>query len=113
MVEVIENLVNNAVKYSPNGGAITVEIGREKDAAVIRVRDEGLGVPEPERGQIFERFFRTSVAKPYGGVGLGLYISREIMTRLGGEIALESSGPGGSVFKVSLPLQPVPAASAK
>jgi signal transduction histidine kinase len=113
VVEVIENLVNNAVKYSPNGGAITVEIGREKENAVIRVRDEGLGVPDAERGQIFERFFRTTVAKPYGGVGLGLYISREIMTRLGGEIALESSSPEGSVFKLTLPLQRVPAAPAK
>jgi signal transduction histidine kinase len=113
IVEVIENLLSNAVKYSPKGGAVSVEIGREKDQAVIRVRDEGLGVPEAERGQIFERFFRTSVAKPYGGVGLGLYISREIVTRMGGDIALESSGAKGSVFRVSLPLQRVPATSAK
>ena len=66
VVEVLENLLSNAVKYSPEGGAVTVEIGREKDEAVVRIRDEGLGVPEAERGQIFERFFRTSVAKPYG-----------------------------------------------
>jgi signal transduction histidine kinase len=113
VVEVLENLVSNAVKYSPNGGAVTVEIGREKDEAVIRIRDEGLGVPEAERGQIFERFFRTSVAKAYGGVGLGLYISREIVTRMGGDIQLESSGDQGSVFRVTLPLQRVPATSAK
>ena len=109
VVEVIENLVNNAVKYSPERGTVTVEISTENDDAVVRVRDQGLGVPEAERGQIFERFFRTSVAKPYGGVGLGLYISKEIMTRLGGTITLESSSPRGSTFRVSLPLAPVPA----
>jgi len=113
LVEVLENLLSNAVKYSPQGGAVTVEIGRERDNAVIRVRDEGLGVPEEERGQIFERFFRASVAKPYGGVGLGLYISKEIVNRMGGDIVLESSGGKGSVFRVSLPLQPVAVTSPK
>ena len=112
IVEVLENLLSNAVKYSPQGGAVTVEVGREKDRAVIRVRDEGLGVPEGERGQIFERFFRTSVAKPYGGVGLGLYISREILARMGGEIELEPSNGHGSVFRFSLPLERVTATSA-
>jgi signal transduction histidine kinase len=91
---------------------VTVEIRREKDSAVVRVRDQGLGVPEAERGQIFDRFFRTSVAKPYGGVGLGLYISREIITRLGGEIELEPGGGQGSVFRFSLPLKRVGATSA-
>ncbi len=112
IVEVLENLLSNAVKYSPEGGGVTVEIGREEDQAVVRIRDEGLGIPEAERGQIFERFFRTSVAKPYGGVGLGLYISREIVTRMGGDIRLEASGGDGSVFRVSLPLQRVPVTSA-
>jgi signal transduction histidine kinase len=112
IVEVLENLLSNAVKYSPQGGLVTVEVGRENDEAVVRIRDEGLGIPEAERGQIFERFFRTSVAKPYGGVGLGLYISREIVTRMGGDIQLESSGREGSVFRVTLPLQRVPATSA-
>lgn len=101
------------MKYSPEGGAVTVEIGRERDDAVIRIRDEGLGVPQAERGQIFERFFRTTVAKPYGGVGLGLYISKEMVTRMGGDIVLESSGADGSVFRVSLPLQRVPVTSSK
>jgi signal transduction histidine kinase len=111
LVEVLENLLGNAVKYSPEGGAVTVEIGRDKEQAVVRIRDEGLGIPEAERGQLFERFFRTSVAKPYGGVGLGLYISREIVTRMGGDIQLESSGDRGSVFRVTLPLQRVPVTS--
>ena len=106
-VEVIENLINNAVKYSPNGGTVTVETAREGESAVVRVRDEGLGVPADELGHIFERFYRTAVARPYGGVGLGLYISKEIMVRLGGDIALESTSERGSVFRVSLPLAPV------
>ena len=92
---------------------ITATAALGKDDAVVRVRDEGLGVPEAERGQIFERFFRTSVAKPYGGVGLGLYISREIVTRMGGDIRLESSGDKGSLFRLALPLQRVAATSAK
>jgi signal transduction histidine kinase len=112
LVEVLENLLSNAVKYSPEGGAVTIEVGREMGQAFIRVRDEGLGIPEAERDQIFERFFRTSVAKPYGGVGLGLYISREILTRMGGDIQLVSSGGKGSVFRVALPLQRVAATSA-
>jgi signal transduction histidine kinase len=113
IVEVLENLINNSVKYSPEGGAVTVEVGRDGSDAVIRVRDEGLGVPETERGQIFERFFRTSVAKPYGGVGLGLYISKEIVERHGGDIVLESSGGKGSVFRVRLPLQPAVVAGSR
>ena len=113
IVEVMENLLSNAVKYSPEGGAVTVEIGRENEQAVIRIRDEGLGVPEAERGQIFERFFRATIARPYGGVGLGLYISREIVTKMGGDVRLESSGGEGSVFRVTLPLQRVPATSGK
>ena len=109
LVEVIENLINNAVKYSPSGGTVTVEIAREGDKGVVRVRDEGLGVPEDERAHIFERFYRTAAAKPYGGVGLGLYISKEIMVRLGGDIVLESASERGSVFRLSLPLAPVSA----
>ncbi|TME26893.1 MAG: ATP-binding protein [Chloroflexi bacterium] len=109
LVEVIENLINNAVKYSPSGGTVTVEIAREGENGVVRVRDEGLGVPEDERAHIFERFYRTTAAKPYGGVGLGLYISKEIMVRLGGDIVLESASERGSVFRVSLPLAPVSA----
>jgi signal transduction histidine kinase len=111
MVEVLENLLSNAVKYSPDGGDISVEVGREKQTAVVRIRDNGLGVPEGERDRIFERFYRTSIAKPYGGVGLGLYISKEIVTRLGGDIELESTSERGSVFRVTLPLMRVPAAS--
>jgi len=104
VVEILENLISNAVKYSPRGGTVTVEIGRSGDHAIVRVRDEGIGIPEDERARIFDRFFRTTVAKPYGGVGLGLYISKEIAERLGGELTLESSGPSGSVFRLSLPL---------
>ena len=104
VVEILENLISNAVKYSPRGGTVTVEIGRSGDHAIVRVRDEGIGIPEDERARIFDRFFRTTVAKPYGGVGLGLYISKEIAQRLGGELTLESSGPSGSVFRLSLPL---------
>jgi signal transduction histidine kinase len=111
IVEVLENLISNSVKYSPRGGTVTVEIGAHDEQAFVRIRDEGIGIPESERTQIFDRFFRTSLAKPYGGVGLGLYISREIVTRLGGELVLESTGPSGSVFRFSLPLVRVPSSA--
>ena len=104
LVEVLENLVSNAVKYSPRGGTVTIEIGRDGDNAFVQVRDEGIGVPDDERSRIFDRFFRTTVARPYGGVGLGLYISKEIVERLGGELVLQSSGANGSVFRLTLPL---------
>ncbi|MEK6227497.1 MAG: ATP-binding protein [Chloroflexota bacterium] len=68
--------------------------------------------PGGERSDL-EQFFRTTVAKPYGEVRLGLYISREIVTKMGGDIVLESSAAGGSVFRMSLPLQRVPVTSAK
>ena len=102
LIETLENLLTNAVKYSPEGGAIDVEVGADRDRAQLRVRDRGFGVPVEERPYIFQRFFRTSRAKAFGGVGLGLYISREIVERHGGSLELESSSESGSTFLVTL-----------
>lgn len=107
--EVVENLLSNALKYSPNGGEVEVEVRAEGRSAVIRVRDKGIGVPEEDRERIFTRFFRTSRAKPYGGAGLGLYISREMVHGLGGDLVVESTSEGGSVFAIALPLVAEPA----
>jgi signal transduction histidine kinase len=111
IVETVENLLSNAVKYSPEGGAIDIEVCAEGGRAVLRVRDHGIGVPPEEHAYIFERFFRTSRARSFGGVGLGLYISREIVERHGGSLELESSSEGGSTFTVALPLAPASRAS--
>jgi len=104
VTEMLENLLANAVKYSPDGGAIDVDVRLENGHAALRVRDRGIGVPPEERPYIFQRFFRTSRAKAFGGVGLGLYISREIAERHGGSLQIESTSESGSTFVAELPL---------
>jgi signal transduction histidine kinase len=102
--QVISNLLANAIRYSPEGGEISIEAGRENDAVHIVVRDRGLGVPREHQQVIFERFARAH-GPGYGGLGVGLTISRGIIEQHGGRIWVESSGkPGeGSAFHVRLP----------
>jgi two-component system, OmpR family, phosphate regulon sensor histidine kinase PhoR len=102
---VLTNLVDNAVKYSPDGGR--VELGLEHRGRRVRfvVRDEGLGVPPAERERIFEKFYRLdpNLTRGVGGTGLGLYICRELVRRMDGAIWTEPNGSRGSVFLVELP----------
>jgi PAS domain S-box-containing protein len=104
--QVVQNLVDNAVKYSPSGGAVEVELREVGEAAVLAVRDRGIGIPEDQREHLFDRFFRARNAsvRTYGGLGLGLYICRDIVERHGGRIWVESRPDGGSTFLVALPL---------
>jgi PAS domain S-box-containing protein len=104
--QVLTNLVENAVKYSPDGGRVTVEVAVVGERLRYCVRDEGLGVPPAEHRRIFEKFYRLDpdMTRGVGGTGLGLYISRELLERMGGEIWVESSGDGGSTFVAELPL---------
>jgi PAS domain S-box-containing protein len=104
--QVLTNLVDNAVKYSPDGGRVTVEVAVAGRNARFSVRDEGLGVPPAEHRRIFEKFYRLDpdLTRGVGGTGLGLYISRELLERMGGSIWVESSGHGGSTFIAELPL---------
>jgi PAS domain S-box-containing protein len=103
--QVLVNLVDNAVKYSPGGG--TVEVGLEPaDGAVeFRVADEGMGIPDNEQRRIFEKFYRLdpNMTKGIGGTGLGLYICTELVERMGGRIWLESKEGKGSAFYFQLP----------
>jgi len=105
MEQVLSNLLGNAVKYSPDGGPIAVSISPEADCVVLAVQDQGVGVPESEREAIFQLFYRApdSKSRHVGGMGLGLYISREIVRRHGGDIWIESAPDEGSTFFVSLP----------
>jgi signal transduction histidine kinase len=103
--QVLANLLSNAIRYSPEGGPIEVEARRDADAVRIQVKDQGLGVPKEQQQLVFERFGRAH-GTAFGGLGLGLAISKAIVERHGGRIWVESSGkPGeGSVFHVQLPL---------
>lgn len=100
-----DNLVSNAVKYTPPGGEVHVTVRREGDDAVLEVSDTGCGIPVEEQDRLFERFFRASTARErqVQGVGLGLWICRAIAESHGGRIDVDSAAGQGSRFRVALP----------
>jgi PAS domain S-box-containing protein len=104
--QVLVNLIENAIKYSPDGGRI--DVGVESDQEVVRfsVRDEGLGIPAEEQERIFEKFYRLDpdMTRGVGGTGLGLYICSELVDRMGGRIWVESREGQGSTFFCELPV---------
>ncbi|MGH3072749.1 MAG: sensor histidine kinase, partial [Gaiellaceae bacterium] len=104
--QVLVNLVENAVKYSPNGGRVELELAPVDGRVRFAVRDRGLGIPASEHVRIFEKFFRLdpNLSRGVGGTGLGLYISREIVRRMGGRLRVESEPGRGSTFSFELPL---------
>jgi two-component system phosphate regulon sensor histidine kinase PhoR len=103
--QVLANLVENAVKYSPAGGRVHVSLGRHEGRVLFAVRDEGLGIPLREQERIFEKFFRLdpNLTRGVGGTGLGLYICRELVRRMGGRIWVASREGVGSTFFFELP----------
>ena len=104
--EAIDNLISNAIKYSPIGGKISVQVGQEQNKNVIRIVDEGAGLSPEDIGRLFGRFQRLT-AKPTAGessTGLGLSIVKRIIDMHGGEVTAHSAGPGqGSTFTITLP----------
>jgi len=102
--QVAANLIDNAVKYTPPGGRIDVEVRRDGSAAIMRVRDTGAGIPPDELPRIFERLFRGDTSRTERGLGLGLSLVRAIVQAHGGTVSVESEPGKGSVFTVSLPL---------
>jgi len=104
--QLLNNLLNNAVKYSPSGGAIDVVLMTSFDQVILQVRDEGIGIPEQSLSRLFEKFYRVdnSDSRKIGGTGLGLAICKEIVTGHGGEIHVESVVKEGSLFTVKFPL---------
>jgi signal transduction histidine kinase len=104
--QILVNLVENAVKYSPGGGEVAVDVCRDDDSLWFEVRDEGIGIAAEDRERIFDKFYRAdpSMSRGVGGTGLGLYIVHELVERLGGAIEVESAAGRGSSFKVSFPL---------
>ena len=103
--QILINLLDNAAKYSPEGGGITVSVSETDEHVQLAVADEGVGIAPTEQEAIFEKFYRVDphLTQTPGGTGLGLYICRELAHRMGGEIAVESEPGGGSTFVLSLP----------
>ena len=102
----LTNLLSNAIKYTPAGTTIRVRIAQEGDHALVCVVDQGPGLSPEEQARIFERYFRSDLARrsPSSGVGLGLYISRQLVERHGGTIWVESTPGAGATFCSRLPL---------
>lgn len=103
---VVSNLVENAIRYTPQGGTVQLSIDSGGGRLFIRVKDTGIGIPQADRANIFERFYRAgnAVQKENGGSGLGLYIARSIATDHGGDLGFEANQGGiGTTFTLSLP----------
>lgn len=106
--QVIDNLMNNAIKYSPDGGVITTRLVDKQKEVILSITDQGLGIPAKDVDHVFDRFFRVDKARSraQGGTGLGLAISKEIVERFGGRIWVESVEGKGSTFYIALPYEP-------
>jgi signal transduction histidine kinase len=109
--QLFENLLENAVKYSPGGGSIDIKLWSEQEQARLTVSDQGIGVPPQDLASIFDRFYRAGNAneRQYVGMGLGLFICRGIVEQHGGQIVVTSTPGIGTTFSVTLPLTPVEA----
>lgn len=104
--QAVGNLLANAVRYTPEGGTVRVRVVRDGREAVIEVADSGIGVPEPDRARVFQRFWRADPARSRvsGGLGIGLAVVREITERHGGSVGVHTSDLGGAAFVIRLPL---------
>jgi signal transduction histidine kinase len=107
--QVLNNLLTNAIKYSPNGGAIIIQVQPDDGGVRLSVTDQGIGIPAKELEAIFGLFYRSPdrAARDAAGMGLGLYISKEIVVRHGGRIWAESGGGQGSTLNVLIPRVPI------
>jgi PAS domain S-box-containing protein len=105
LAQVVNNLLDNAVKYSPRRAAIDVDLAVRRNNAILTIRDRGIGVPEEALPRLFERFYRAPNAIEFaGGLGLGLYICQEIVERHGGQIRAKRNDDVGTTFTVELPV---------
>jgi signal transduction histidine kinase len=104
--QVLANLIDNALRYSPGGGAVEVTVEGREAEAIVSVTDRGIGIPRERQAWVFQRFYRAHTGTPYdyGGMGIGLHISNEIVRRHGGRMWFESEEGRGSTFHFSLPV---------
>jgi PAS domain S-box-containing protein len=103
VAQVLDNLLGNAVKYSPEGGSITVSVTQSPDLVQISITDQGPGIDPVAVPHLFERFYRASAREVRGGLGLGLYIARTLVVAHGGQIWVESTPGEGSTFTFTVP----------
>ncbi len=103
LAQALQNLVENAIAYSPTGSTVKVSCGRRGEETVFRVADRGPGIPGEEREKIFNKFYRGKKTRDISGTGLGLSISRQVAERHGGGITVEAREGGGTVFSIFLP----------
>jgi two-component system, OmpR family, phosphate regulon sensor histidine kinase PhoR len=103
---ILSNLVDNAIKYTPSGGKITLRWYPNDEGAVVEVQDSGIGIAEKDQARIFERFYRVDRARSreLGGTGLGLAIVKHLAQAFGGSVGLQSAPKQGSTFSIRLPL---------
>jgi len=104
--QILDNLLKNAVAYSPRETPIEISTSGDAEHALIRVRDHGAGIDPADRDRIFERFARGAAVASQPGMGIGLYVSRAIAARMGGRLFIEESSSEGTVFAVEVPLAP-------
>ncbi|MFT8424866.1 MAG: cell wall metabolism sensor histidine kinase WalK [Liquorilactobacillus sp.] len=106
-MQVVDNIINNAIKYSPDGGVITCRLLETHNHVILSISDQGLGIPKKDVVHIFDRFFRVDKARSraQGGTGLGLAISKEVIEMHGGKIWVDSIEGKGSTFYISLPYE--------
>ncbi len=109
IMQLLENLTENGVKYSPHGGKVRLKVWADSDCAYISVTDQGIGIPADDLPHIFERFYRAANVddRQFAGMGLGLFICRGIVAQHGGRIHVSSRPGAGSSFQIELPLTPV------
>jgi signal transduction histidine kinase len=102
----VNNLLENAIKYAPPGSPVTVSLSKTQKEVVLRVADLGPGVPDAEKQKIFGKFYRlgNEGTRKTKGTGLGLYLTRKIVTQHLGKIAVKDNQPQGSIFEICLPL---------
>nr|MDQ4087225.1 ATP-binding protein [Pseudomonadota bacterium] len=103
-LQVLMNLLTNAIRYSPEGGQVWIRLEREGDLAAVIVADQGKGIAPEDQERIFEKFERVDPNEP-GGTGLGLYIARRLARAMGGDVAVDSAPGQGARFTFTLPLR--------
>jgi signal transduction histidine kinase len=103
--QVLQNLLSNAMKYSPAGGPITMRVERQAGEVSVSVADEGIGIPQASLPKLFQRFYRADNVDPQqiSGMGIGLYVVRAIVELHGGRVEVASREAGGSIFTIYLP----------